>query len=373
MKPMGIIFSNIYDNALSELTNIRTVASLPFGSRYRQIDFVLSNMSNSGIYNIGIITKYNYRSLMDHLGSCADWDLNRKNESVVFLPPFAEGNSNRVYSGKLEALYTARNFLDDPQYDYVVVCDSTILCNIDFRRAIGHHINSGADVTAIACKYDPADEGKGRALILKANKKNRVVDLLTETTPRRDYYTGMGMFIFSRKYLLDVLNETYSKGLLHLERDLLLKRFNQGEINISVYPFDGVVLCNQDIESYYLNNMRLLDKKTRDGLFLDETPIYTKVRDEAPTYYGKDSDIDDCMIADGCVLHGKVQKSILFRDVKAEAGSVIEGSIIMQGARIGRDVLLKNVILDKNVTVREGTVLSGTPEHPVIVQKGETV
>lgn len=373
MKPMGIIFSNIYDNALSELTNVRTVASLPFGSRYRQIDFVLSNMSNSGIYNIGIITKYNYRSLMDHLGSCADWDLNRKNESVVILPPFAEGNSNRVYSGKLEALYTARNFMEDSQYDYVVVCDSTILCNIDFRRAIAHHVESGADVTAIACKYDPAEADKGRALVLKANKKNRVVDVLTETTPRPGYYTGMGMFIFGREYLLNVLNETYSKGLIHLERDLLLQRFNQNAINISVYPFDGVVLCNQDIQSYYANNMKLLEKKTRDGLFLDDTPIYTKIRDEAPTYYGEGSRIRDCMIADGCVLHGTVEKSILFRDVKAERGSKIEGSIIMQGARIGKDVQLSNVILDKNVTVREGTVLTGTPEHPVIVQKGAIV
>ena len=370
MKAMGIVFSNIYDSSLGELTNHRTVASLPFGGRYRQIDFVLSNMSNSGIYNIGLITKYNYRSLMDHLGSCTEWDLNRKNEGLVILPPFVSGNTG-VYKGKLEALYSAVAFIDNPNYDYVIVSDSTVLCNIDLRDAIEQHIQSGVDVTIISCK-EKAD-GIKHHLSIKANSKDRVTSLVIDSAAEEDSLVGMGMFIFSRELLVSAIRECYAKGYVHLERDFIQRAFNENLLKLGVYKFDGVVLRNEDIKSYYLNNMALLDEKVRKGLFLRDNPIYTKVRDEIPTYYGKGSKLTDCLVADGCTMHGKVEKSILFRGVTVGEGAEIKSSIIMQGTKIGKNARLECVILDKNVTVSEGAVLIGTPEHPVIVKKGETV
>ena len=371
MKTMGIIFSNIYDRQLSDLTNIRTVASLPFGGRYRLIDFVLSNFSNSGIYNIGIITKYNYRSLMDHLGSCADWDLNRKTEGVKILPPFADG-SMRIYQGKLEAMYSAYHFINESNYDYVVLCDSVVLCNIDYRPAIEKHIQSGADVTFIAKKGQRGDR-KEYPLVVKANNRGRITDMRINYAAHKDSYIGMGMFIIGKEYLINVLKETSAQGLVHLERDFLQKRFNAGELQANVYPFEGVMLYNLDIQSYYKNNLALLDKETRDGLFKTDHPIYTKIRDEAPTYYVEGSEIDDCLVADGCIMNGKAEKSIFFRNVKVEKGAKIKESVIMQGTKIGEDSVLKYVILDKDVTVTPGTKLIGTPEHPVIIKKGEVV
>lgn len=371
MKTMGIIFSNIYDRALSDLTNIRTVASLPFGGRYRIIDFVLSNFSNSGIYNIGIITKYNYRSLMDHLGSCADWDLNRKTEGVKILPPFAEG-SMRVYQGKLEALYSAYHFINDSNHDYVVLCDSVVTCNIDFREAVEKHAASGADVTFVAKKGSKSDRRK-YPLVVKANNRNRITQMKIEYAADENSYIGMGMFIMSRKYLLSVLDETSALGLVHLERDFLQKRFNAGELKASLYEFDGVMLYNLDVQSYYKNSMALLNKEIRDGLFIKNRPIYTKIRDEAPTYYADGSKIDNCLVADGCIMDGKAENSIFFRKVNVDEGARIKDSIIMQGTTVGKDAVLKYVILDKDVTVTPGTKLIGTPEHPVIIKKGEIV
>lgn len=370
-KAMGIIFSNIYDSSLGQLTGERTVASLPFGGRYRQVDFVLSNFSNSGIFKIGIITKYNYRSLMDHLGSCADWDLNRKNEGVVFLPPFASGNTG-IYKGKLEALYSAKQFIDNPDYEYVVVCDSTVLCNLNFRPVIMKHIESGSDVTCLATKCKKASEKK-HPLILKAGRGHRATELRINTAAEAGDYEGMGMFVFSREKLVAALEEQNSKGQVHLERDYLQRCFNEGSLKISVYPVDGVVLRNKDVPSFFANNMALLDKKVRDGLFGGEDHIYTKTRDEAPTYYCPDSSVKNCIVADGCVMEGETENSIYFRGVKVEKGAVVKDSIIMQGTKIGKNAQLTCVILDKNVTVREGTVLTGTPEHPLIVGKGETV
>ena len=369
MKAMGIIFSNIYDSTLGELTNHRTVASLPFGGRYRQIDFVLSNMSNSGIYKVGLITKYNYRSLMDHLGSAADWDLRRKNEGLVILPPFASGHTG-VYKGKLEALYSAVEFIDNPVYDYVVVSDSTVLCNLDFRPAIESHIKSGADVTVISNKE--TEFSKKHPLIVTADKKGRATELLLDSPADENNYVGMGMFIISRKLLVDALNESHSKGYVHFEKDYLQRFFNDGKLKVSVYEFKGTVLRNENIKSYYANNMALLTEKTRNGLF-GKNPIYTKVRDEMPSYYCETASVENSLLADGCKLYGEVKDSILFRHVTVSAGAQVKGCIVMQGTKIGKNAKLECVILDKNVTVSEGAELKGTPDHPVIIKKGETV
>ena len=370
MKAMGVIFSNIYDSSLGELTNHRTVASLPFGGRYRQIDFALSNMSNSGIYNIGIITKYNYRSLMDHLGSCSAWDLNRKREGVVFLPPFAQGNTGALYKGKLEALFSAYHFLDNKAYDYVVVCDSTVLCNIDFDAVIAEHIRSNNDVTVVS----GAVAGNATyPLVLETDEEGAVSELMIDASAADGTLVGMGMFVMNREKLVAVIREAHSKGFTHFERDFLQRGFNTGALRVGAYRFDGVVLYNSDIIRYYQNNMALLEKNVRDGLFLKNSPIYTKVRDEAPTYYAKGSRVANCIIADGCVMRGTAEDSVIFREVSIEADAKVKSCVIMQGTKIGRGAELECVILDKNVTVRDGARLKGTPEHPVIVKKGETV
>ncbi|MBR5314823.1 MAG: glucose-1-phosphate adenylyltransferase subunit GlgD [Clostridia bacterium] len=370
MKAMGIIFSNIYDSTLGELTNHRTVASLPFGGRYRQIDFILSNLSNSGIYNVGLITKYNYRSLMDHLGSAADWDMRRKNEGLVILPPFASGHTG-VYKGKLEALYSAVSFIDNPIYDYVVFADTTVLCNIDFRPAIEGHIKSGADITVVSSRENN-DVNKKHPLILYADKKQRVQSMLLDSLADENAYIGMGMFIIKRKLLVDAINESHAKGYVHFEKDYMQRYFNEGKLKVSVYDFKGVVLRNENIKSYYANNMALLNEKTRNGLF-GKNPIYTKVRDEMPSFYAEGSNVANSLVADGCELYGDVLDSILFRDVTVNSGAVVKDSIIMQGTKIGKNAKLECVILDKNVTVTDNAELKGTREHPVIIKKGETV
>ena len=370
MKTLGVIFSNIYDSSLGELTNHRTVASLPFGGRYRQVDFALSNMSNSSIYNVGIITKHNYRSLMDHLGNCGAWDLNRKNEGVVFLPPFADGNMASVYKGKLEALYSAVHFIDNPAYEYVVICDSTVLCNVDYRKVIKQHIATNSDVTVVCA---PKASEKPVSLAIRADSDGFVSDIRINAPAADGELVGMGMFVVSRALLVEVIRDSYSRGYTHLERDFLQRGFNAGSLKLGAYRFNGVVLRNIDIESYYENNMALLKKEVRDGLFLQDAPIYTKVSDEAPTYYAEGSKVSACMIADGCIIRGETKNSVIFRDVSIEKGAVVKDSIIMQGTKVAAGATLECAILDKNVTVREGACLKGTPEHPVIIKKGEVV
>lgn len=370
MKMAGIIFSNIYDNTLGELTKKRTVASVPFGGRYRQIDFVLSNMVNSGITTVGIITKYHYQSLMDHLGTSSEWDLDRKNGGLFIIPPFAD-KSTEVYKGKIEALYGALSFLRKAEGDYVVMSDSVNVCNIDYEDVLESHIKSGADITVVASKEKEARED--RKILLKTDENNRASDVIIDCIPAGDDFVGMGMFIIDRKMLIDLVQRCVARGLYHFERDYLQPNFNSGRISINVYEFKGVVLRNTSISSYFNNNFRLLDYGVRKNIFNPRSPIYTKVRDEAPTYYGKESLVDDCLVADGCVIDGKAERCVIFRDVEIEEGASVKNSVIMQGVKIGKGSRIENVILDKDVEIGSERTLIGAHNSPLIISKGEKI
>ncbi|MBR2500324.1 MAG: glucose-1-phosphate adenylyltransferase subunit GlgD [Clostridia bacterium] len=371
MKRMsGIIFSNIYDGALGDLTAKRTVASLPFGGRYRQIDFVLSNMVNSNITSIGVITKYNYESLMDHLGSCEEWDLNRKNGGLYIIPPFAFGRSE-VYHGKLEALYTALNFLKSQTTEYIVLSDTITICNIDYREVLQSHIKSGKDITAIATP--PRSGASNYPTVFETDENSTARTITVNCAAKENSLVGIGMFIMEREALIKIVTDCVSAGFYHFEKDFLQKYFNEGKVSVNVYKFADDILRNRDVATYLKNNLMLTDESIHSSLFKPSAPIYTKVRDEIPTYYGEESLVSECIIADGCVIHGKLQNSVLFRDVKVSEGAEVLGSVIMQGSKIGKNAIIENAIIDKNVTVSDGTRLIGAKESPIIIKKGETI
>ena len=370
MEAMGIIFSNIYDNNMGELTRERTSASIPFGSRYRQIDFALSNMANSKISNIGIVTKYNYQSLMDHLGNCEEWDL-KLGEGVRFLPPYATGHTG-AYRGKLEALQTAMPVLGRCDAEYVVLSDTTVLCAINFAAVLDEHIASGCDITVIA-KAGRANGKTRQPLAVKLGDDGKIVDLAVDYCAPEDYLVGMSMFIMRRDKLIQVIREMVPHGKYHLERDFILPEYNAGNLKVNVYPFHNVALFNQSVDEYFVNNMKLLEPDVRRSLFRSEIPIYTKVRDAVPTLFGYHGQAANCLIADGCLLFGKAENSVIFREVDIEDGAEVRDSIIMQGSKIGAGASIRYCILDKNVTIRPGTKLLGSIDHPLVVDKGDTV
>lgn len=370
MDTMGIIFSNIYDSNMGELTRDRTSASIPFGSRYRQIDFILSNMANSSIRNIGIITKYNYQSLMDHLGSCEEWDLSL-GDGVRFLPPYATGHIG-AYRGKLEALQTALPVLQRSEADYVVLADTTVLCAINFSLVIEEHVASGCDVTVVA-KAGRADGKKRHQLALKLDENGKVCDMAVDYCAPEDYLVGMSMFIIGRKKLMEVIEEMTPHGKYHFERDFLLSEYNEGRLKMNVYSFHNVALFNESVEEYYNNNMRLLSEEVRHSLFRSEVPIYTKVRDAVPTLFGEHGQAPNCLLADGSHIFGFAENSVIFREVDIEEAAEVRDSIVMQGSKIGAGAKVRYAILDKNVTIKPGTSLLGSPDHPVLISKGAVI
>lgn len=371
MTIQGIIFANIYDSSLGELTNKRTMASLPYGGRYRQIDFTLSNMANADIRRIGIISKYNYQSLMAHIGSGEEWDLELKDGGLEYLTPYST-SSTSGYRGKLEALHYATGYMEKVDDDtQVILAESSVLCNIDLKKVMEAHLSSGRDLTIIATN-GIANGRKQLDLCMKLDADGEIEDMAVDFVAPEDYLASTGMFIISKRLLMDWVEHLVARNRYRFERDLVLPLWQDKKLSVNVYKYEGLTLFNESTEEYYKANLALLDKDVRDALFRDR-PIYTTVRDCVPTYYGENTNIDNCIVADGCMLEGDAKESVLFRQVTLRPGAKIEGCLVMNDTVIGENCELKCVILDKNVTVRPGAKLIGTPQNPIIIKRGETV
>ena len=370
MKAMGIIFAN--DGTIGSLTEKRTMASLPFGGRYRQVDFALSNLSAAGVRHVGIITRHSYQSLMHHVGSGEEWGMELEEGGLEFLTPYAMSRTDN-YRGKLESLYSAMAFLEYGEEDeYVFMIDSAILSNIDLNSVLASHIASGCEVTVVT-KDGIANGKKQLDLALKLGEDGKILDMAVDYVAPADYVASMDIFVLSKKWLVKQVKEHIAHNLYHMDRDLVLGQWQRGDINVNVYRFKGEVMFNESVEEYFRNSLALTDKKIRHDLFHYNHPVYTKVRDRVPTYYGEDCEIENCIVADGCMLEGEAEDSVLFRQVTICKGAEVENCIIMNDTVVGEGAELKNVILDKDVVVRPGAKLCGTSTNPIIVRRGEIV
>ena len=370
MNVMGIIFAN--DASLNELTDKRTLASLPFGGRYRQVDFHLSNMVAAGIRQIGIISRQNYQSLMNHIGSGEEWGLELEEGGLEFLTPFAMSTIDS-YRGKLGSLYTAMTFLECGSEDgYVVMADSAVLSNLDLGKVIASHIESGKDLTLVT-KEGIANGRKQLDLALKLDSKGNISDIAVDYIAPEGYLASMDVFVLSKKLLKNTVKEFIPRNLFHMDRDLVLGQWEKGALSVNVYQFDGVALYNDSVEEYFQNSLALMDSAVRHDLFGGNHPVFTKVRDRVPSYYGESSEIDNCIVADGCFLDGQVANSVLFRNVTVCEGAKVSDCVIMNDTVVGEGSELKYAILDKDVMVRPGSRLCGTPRNPVIIKRGEIV
>lgn len=372
---LGIIFPNSYDSMVPELVGDRLMASIPFAGRYRMVDFILSSMVNSGIDNISLIVRKNYHSLMDHLGSGREWDLTRKNGGLNIVPPFAE-KTVKVYNGRVEALASILQFLKSQKEEYVVMADTNLAVNFDFKAFIDAHIASGADVTmAYTEEMVPESMLESQASINSMYYNldldgTRVKEIHINSRAIGLQKMSMNIYIISREMLINQVREAYIRGYVYMERDILAP--NLDSLNVQAYKYDGYLARIRDIRSYFEENMKLLDEKNLDALF-SGGPIYTKIRDDNPTRYINGSKAKNIMAADGCVIGGEVENSVLFRGVKIGKGAKVKNCVLMQDTVIEAGASVENIITDKNVTITSGKEVKGTDTFPVYIAKNQTV
>ena len=367
---LGLIYASAYDQAMPELTAQRTMGSVPFGARYRLIDFALSNMVNSGVSKVGIITKNNYRSLMDHVGSGKPWDLSRKREGMFILPPYNEATTGSAYKNRLEALVGCRTFLKNSNKKYVLLSDSNTIYNVDLCDFFAFHEQSGADIT-IAYKHGITPNLKGTMTFAFDEDGERINSIAIPSEGGAESDFSLNVLIIEKALLERILDESASMHYKDFEGEILQNGVDK--LKICGYKAENYSGTIDSIESYYKVSMELLKKENREELFCRERPVYTKVRDEVPAIYGLKADVKNSLIADGCTIQGTVENSIIFRGVTIEKDAVVKNSIVMQGSYIGDGAKINSVIMDKNAIIKPGQMLFGTETFPIYVGKGIVV
>lgn len=372
---LGIIFPNSYDSMVPELASERLMASIPFAGRYRIVDFLLSSMVNGGIDNISLVVKENYHSLMDHLGSGREWDLTRKNGGLNLVPPFSN-RETKVYSGRVEALFSIIPFLKKQKEKYVVMCDANLAVNFDFKDLLRKHIESGADMTmAYTQEGLPKDllelEPDTRNLYYTLKLKDgRVSEICVNSKDKGIQNLSMNIYVIEREMLIEQISEAYLKRGIFYERDILANQLDK--LDVRGYCFEGYVARIMGIRSYFEENMKLLDEENLDALF-GPSPVYTKIRDDNPTRYMNCSKVKHVMAADGCVIEGEAENCVLFRGVKIGKGAKVKNCVLMQDTVIEDGVCVEYVITDKQVHISENKELKGTDTFPVFVEKNKKV
>ncbi len=372
---LGIIFPNSHDALVPELVNVRLMASIPFASRYRLIDFILSSMTNCGINNVSLMVRNNYHSLMDHLGSGREWDLVRKNGGLTIFPPFAD-KTNKPFVGRVGALAGILEFLQDQKEEYVVLADTNVVVNFDFKALIDAHISTGADVTMAYNEQEipesvleTTSNDKGFYYTF-ALQDGRITKMYVNSKAKGIQNFAMGIMLIRRELLIDLINTASVRGQVYFERDELLPQLSK--LNIQAYKYDGYVARICDMKSYFQENMKLLDDYNLDALF-SEAPVYTKIRDDNPSRYIAGAKVENIMVADGCIIEGEVENSVLFRGVKIAKGAKVKNCVLMQGTVVEAGADVEYVIADKDVTVSAGKELKGTDTFPVYIGKKQKV
>lgn len=363
---MGVINVSSRDEFLKDLTLHRCMASVPYGCRYRLVDFMLSNMVNSGINNIAIFTLNKYRSLMDHLGSGISWDLNRKKDGLFILPPASHYPSGE-YKGLLQILQDHLDYFTRSKQKYVVISESNMVCNLNLTPAIEFHQEKGADITVFYREENGATPGLVHRRKLEVNQESRVKELEIKPGSLNSNKALLKLFIINKSCLLDLIDQSIQDQRYSFLWDGIINNLHY--LNIYGFPLRGFLAVVNSIDCYYQHSMDLLDPQVWQELFFQPGRIYTKVKDEPPTRYIKKARVTNSLLANGCLVEGQVENSILFRGVKVRRGAYIKDSIIMQKSLIEENAVVDQAVIDKDVRVTQGRQIRGEKDEPVVVAK----
>ncbi|MFA9557809.1 glucose-1-phosphate adenylyltransferase subunit GlgD [Evansella sp. AB-rgal1] len=363
MNLMGLINIDHEHDFLNELTYFRCGAAVPFAGRYRLIDFTLSNMVKSNVQDVAIFTRRKFRSLMDHLGTGANWDLDKRNGGLFILPPDFNDPTD-ISKGDLQYFHNNRDYFLRGRASHVLISGSQFISNSDYQEAFKQHLNSKADVTLITTRIPELEQEHNSCLRVTSNEEGWVTDI---TNDKANHQLFTGIYILSKDLLLDLVDDC----IAHHKDNFFLHgiKDNLPKIKVQTYKHKGYGAFVNSVESFFRHNMNLLSIDTYKSLFYKESFIQTKNSNEPPTKYQQQSNVKGSLIANGCVINGHIENSVLFRGVTVKEGARVKNSIIMQRCTIESGVSLENVILDKDVFITSGQTFIGSKEKPYVVAK----
>ena len=369
MKAIGIILAGGNNDRLQELTASRATSAMPVVSSYRAIDFSLSNMSNSGINKVAVITQYNSRSLHDHLSSAKWWDLGRKQGGIFIFTPFISNTNSYWFRGTADSIYQNISFLERSNEPYVIIASGDSIYKMDYSQMLKQHIETNADVTIAYQNMPNRDVSQYGVMELDENKN--VLDFEEKPIDPTSFDVSLGIYIISRSLLIKLLETILPEARYDLVKDIIIRY--RRKLKIVGYEFNDYWSVLNSIESYYNTNMDFLNSDIRKKFFLESPHIATKSKDEPPAKYNSGAKVSNALIGSGSILNGYVKDSVLFRKVFTGDNTSITDSIIMEGSYVGNNCVVKHAILDKETVVSDGKSIIGTKDKPVIIAKGTVI
>ncbi len=363
----GLIFTHNRTYNLRELTEPRCLSSVPFGGRFRLIDFTVSNLVNAGISDVGVMLQSRYQSLLDHLGSGKDWDLAHHTGGLRLLPPYSlpSQDNHSELRGQMDALAQIEPYLHEIRQDYVFLADGDIVANLPLQKVYQRHIDTNADITLVCTKKYTGDPSA--SVYFAINDAQEITDVIS----RPEQPVGMeylNLFLLSKNLLIHLTQHCATHSLYSIRDDLLAGM--QHQLKLVPYVFNGFSTRCTSVPSYFENSMALLDPKVQRDLFCPERPIRTRDRNEPSTYYAPGSNCHNSLVAGGCTIEGSVANSVIFQNVHIEKGACVQNCILFNGTHIQANANLNQVITDKKVTISPSSVLSGASHYPLVIAKG---
>ena len=360
MNTLGLIFAGDKPDKLSSLTKMRSISALPFASKYRMIDLTLSNMINSGIIRVGILTQFNSRSLIDHLGNGREWDLDRRNGGMFILQPVITSSNPFWYRGTADAIFQNISLLKRSSEEYVLIGSGNHVYKYDYRILKNYHIQKDADITILMTK-----SVSDNYLVL--DEQNKVIAISKKN--EKDYYSSMNIYFMKKDLLIDLIYASIPQKKYDIFDNLIIE--NLKYLKIIGCPFNGYWNNVKDTNTYAKANFDILNDNTRKEIFYKYGKIYTKLKNMPSPKFNITAKVSNSLVGDGCVVSGEIENSIIFRDVIVKAGARIRNSIIMQGSVINEGAIVENAILDKEVIVKRDNKISDN--KITVIEKGKTV
>ena len=370
MKAIGIIMAGGNSERLKQLCTLRAISAMPVASSFRAIDFSLSNMSNSNIKKVAVITQYNSRSLHDHLSSAKWWDLDRKQGGLFIFTPFLSNDNSFWFRGTADSIYQNISFLKSSNEPYVIIASGDAIYKMDFHDVLNQHIAKGADITIVCKDLSGTDRDIRDFGVMELDEDMRLQHFEEKPLEPKSSIASLGMYVISRSLLIKLLEDAIPNGRYDLVKDIIIR--NSRELKVYGYKFDGYWTTLNSVNAYMKANMDFLTDEVR-SMLTTQPYIDTKPKDEPPAKYNASAKVSDALIASGTIIDGSVNHSILFRKVFVGKDSVVDNSIVMESTIIGKGCTIRNAIIDKEVVISDGKSVIGEPDNPVVIAKGEIV
>ena len=368
MRAIGLILAGGNNHRMRELSTKRAIAAMSMAGSYRSIDFSLSNMSNSHVQKVAVLTQYNSRSLNEHLSSSKWWDFGRKQGGLYIFTPTVTADNNFWYRGTADCIYQNLDWLKQSHEPYVVIASGDGIYKLDYNKVLEYHIDKKADITVI-CKEMPEGTDVSRFGVVKADENGRLIDMEEKPMASDSRLVSCGIYIIRRRQLIELIEKCAEEDRYDFVRDILIRYKNIKKI--FTYKMESYWNSIASVEAYYQTNMDFLKPEVRRH-FLQEYPdIYSKVQDLPPAKYNAGSNVKNSLVASGCIINGMVENSVLFKKVFVGNNCVIKNSIILNDVYLGDNTYIENCIVESRDTIRANSRYVGEGSVKVVIEKNE--